>query len=27
LLELHHEYCEAKGCIDCVVGQRVVAME
>jgi len=27
LLELHHEYCEKKWCIDCVVGQRVVTME
>jgi len=27
LLELHHEYCEKKRCIDCVVGQRVVVME
>jgi len=24
LLELHHEYCEKKRCIDCVIGQRVV---
>jgi hypothetical protein len=27
LLELHHEYCGRKRCIDCVVGQRVVTME
>ena len=26
LLELHHEYCEKKGCIECVVGQRIVSM-
>jgi len=26
LLELHHEYCEKKRCIDCAVGQGVVSM-
>jgi hypothetical protein len=26
LLELHHEYCEKKRCIDCGIGQRVVNM-
>ena len=26
LLELHHEYCEKKRCIECVVGQGVVRM-
>jgi hypothetical protein len=26
LLELHHEYCEKKRCIDCVVGQKIVSM-
>jgi hypothetical protein len=24
LLELHHEYCEKKRCIDCVIGQKIV---
>jgi len=27
LLELYHEYCEKKRCIDCMVGRRVVVME
>ena len=27
ILELHHEYCEKKRCIDCLVGQQVVTME
>jgi len=26
LLELHHEYCEKKRCIDCGIGQRVVGV-
>ena len=26
LLELHHEYCEKKRCIECGVGQRIVSM-
>ena len=25
LLELHHEYCEKKRCIDCVIGQKIVS--
>jgi hypothetical protein len=27
LLELHHNYCEKKRCIECVIGQRIVAMK
>jgi hypothetical protein len=27
LLELHHDYCEKKRCIECVIGQRIVVME
>ena len=27
LLELQHEYCEKKRCIDCVIGQKVVTMD
>jgi hypothetical protein len=27
LLELHHEYCEKKRCIDCVIGQKIVTMD
>jgi hypothetical protein len=26
VLELHHEYCERKRCIECVVGQRIITM-
>jgi hypothetical protein len=27
LLELHHEYCEKKRCIDCVIGQKIVTID
>ena len=27
LLELYHEYCEKKRCIDCVIGQKIVTMD
>ena len=27
LLELHHEYCEKRRCIECVIGQKIVAMD
>jgi len=27
LLELHHDYCEKKRCIECVIGQKIVTMD